>query len=228
MESITTMIEPQIDDYLTTIFGKKKRSKKKIHGSPKDIKKEEHYSYEYLLNRLYSQLNSTKKSNNKTKSNVNIKIPIPIVAKAGRRVAFINFVPVCETLNRSVQHAMSYFIAELSTTANLDGGGRLIFRSNVTQKDIEGIIRSYVKNYVQCNTCKSLNTELIKENRITFIKCNMCNSKRSVVQIKSGFKTTTRADRLAERAVPKRLAERAVPKRLAERTVPSGLTEKKE
>ncbi len=42
--------------------------------------------------------------------------------------------------------------------------------------------------YVTCKTCKSPDTELNKgENRLYFVTCNNCGSRRSVTAIKTGF-----------------------------------------
>lgn len=41
--------------------------------------------------------------------------------------------------------------------------------------------------YVTCKTCKSPDTLLTKENRIFFVACESCGSRRSVNAIKSGF-----------------------------------------
>lgn len=41
--------------------------------------------------------------------------------------------------------------------------------------------------YVTCKTCKSPDTLLTKENRIFFMSCESCGSRRSVNAIKSGF-----------------------------------------
>ena len=42
--------------------------------------------------------------------------------------------------------------------------------------------------YVTCKTCKSPDTELSKgENRLYFLTCNSCGSRRSVTAIKTGF-----------------------------------------
>jgi translation initiation factor 2 subunit 2 len=42
--------------------------------------------------------------------------------------------------------------------------------------------------YVTCKTCRSPDTELNKgENRLYFVTCNSCGSRRSVTAIKSGF-----------------------------------------
>lgn len=42
--------------------------------------------------------------------------------------------------------------------------------------------------YVTCKTCRSPDTELSKgENRLYFVTCNSCGSRRSVTAIKTGY-----------------------------------------
>lgn len=45
----------------------------------------------------------------------------------------------------------------------------------------------YTVEYVTCKTCKSPDTLLSKENRIFFMSCESCGSRRSVNTIKTGF-----------------------------------------
>lgn len=45
-----------------------------------------------------------------------------------------------------------------------------------------------IVEYVACKTCRSHDTELNKgENRLYFVTCNSCSSRRSVTAIKTGF-----------------------------------------
>jgi hypothetical protein len=50
----------------------------------------------------------------------------------------------------------------------------------------------YSAEYVICRTCKSPNTELSKENRLTFKKCKDCGATSTVAAIKSGFRAQTK------------------------------------
>jgi hypothetical protein len=52
-------------------------------------------------------------------------------------------------------------------------------------------VRRYIHEYVTCKTCKSPDTLLAKENRVWFIACESCGSKRSVSAIKTGFQAQT-------------------------------------
>jgi len=147
------------------------------------------YTYEELLARLFSMIQ-------RPEEKVTVKIKPPIVHKEGTtRTAWVNFPQICASINRSAEHVLQFVLAECASTGSLDGNGRLLIRGRFQQKHMERILRHYIVEYVQCHTCKSLETKLQKENRLLFMKCDSCGSTRSVAQIKAGFQATTRATR---------------------------------
>eukprot|EP00027_Filamoeba_sp_ATCC50430_P000305 CAMPEP_0168556768 /NCGR_PEP_ID=MMETSP0413-20121227/9059_1 /TAXON_ID=136452 /ORGANISM="Filamoeba nolandi, Strain NC-AS-23-1" /LENGTH=230 /DNA_ID=CAMNT_0008587737 /DNA_START=112 /DNA_END=804 /DNA_ORIENTATION=- len=148
------------------------------------------YAYEELLNRLYNLLQKP------TDDKGPVKIKVPIVQREGNvKTAWVNFPQTCTSMNRSPEHVMQFFLAETATTGSIDGSGRFIIRGRFQEKHIQKILKSYILEYVQCPTCKSLDTFLHKENRINFLKCRNCGVNRSVAQIKQGFQATTKATR---------------------------------
>ena len=50
---------------------------------------------------------------------------------------------------------------------------------------------SPAEEYVTCHTCRSPDTMLQREIRLTFLQCDNCGSKCSVQSIKSGFQAVT-------------------------------------
>ena len=64
----------------------------------------------------------------------------------------------------------------------------MVIKGRFQAKQIENVLRKYILEYVTCRTCRSPDTELSKgENRLYFITCNSCQSRRSVQAIKTGF-----------------------------------------
>jgi translation initiation factor 2 subunit 2 len=56
------------------------------------------------------------------------------------------------------------------------------------KNDIQKLTNITTVEYVTCKTCRSPDTELNKgENRLYFVTCNSCGSRRSVSAIKTGF-----------------------------------------
>ena len=93
--------------------------------------------------------------------------------------------------NRSMEHVIEYLLTELGTTASVDATKRLIIRGRFQQKQIENILRRYINEYVLCNSCRSLETEMFKENRMQFVRCKSCESTKAVSAIQAGFKAQT-------------------------------------
>ena len=83
----------------------------------------------------------------------------------------------------------------MGTTGSIDGNGRFVIRGRFQPKHIENVLRRYISEYVKCHTCKTPETDLKRENRLLFMICRKCGSKRSVTAIKAGFQATTRASR---------------------------------
>ncbi|CAD5206374.1 unnamed protein product [Bursaphelenchus okinawaensis] len=127
----------------------------------------------------------------------------PQVARAGsKKTAFTNFAEICRLLKRQPKHVLNFLLAELGTTGSIDGNQCLIVKGRFQQKHFESVLRKYIKEYVTCHTCRSSDTELTKDTRLFFLKCNVCNSQCSVTAIKSGFTAM-----VGKRAALRRAAE---------------------
>jgi len=79
----------------------------------------------------------------------------------------------------------------LGTSGSIDGNNQLIIKGRFQQKQIENVLRRYIKEYVTCHTCRSPNTLLQKDSRIFFLQCEACGSRCSVASIKHGFQAVT-------------------------------------
>jgi translation initiation factor 2 subunit 2 len=118
------------------------------------------------------------------------RIPPPQCLREGnRRTIFANIADICKRMKRSDDHVMQFLFAELGTSGSVDGSRRLVIKGRFQQKQIENVLRRYIVEYVTCKTCRSPDTELNKgENRLYFVTCNSCGSRRSVTAIKTGFR----------------------------------------
>ena len=90
-------------------------------------------------------------------------------------------------LHRSQKHMQAFLLAELGTSGSVDANNQLIIKGRFQQKQIEVVLRRYIKEYVACQTCRSPDTILQKDTRLFFLQCETCGSRRSVASIKSGF-----------------------------------------
>merc|ERR1711904_732038 len=145
------------------------------------------YTYDELLD-LVVDLLQTNNPALVEKKKRNIKPP-QMQMLTSKKTMWVNFQEICSMMQRSPEHVMAFFFAELGTDGNMDGNQRLIIR------------RKYVVEYVTCEMCRSPNTCLKKDSgtRLHFLECSDCGSNRSVAQIRSGYHATSRADRRAAR-----------------------------
>jgi translation initiation factor 2 subunit 2 len=121
-----------------------------------------------------------------------VTLPPPLVFREGsKRTIFANIYDQAVRLHRPLDHFKDYLFAELGTNGSVDGSNRLILKGRFQQKQLENVVRRYIHEYVSCKTCKSPDTILGKENRVWFIACESCGSKRSVSAIKTGFQAQT-------------------------------------
>ncbi|KAG6002931.1 hypothetical protein E4U21_002496 [Claviceps maximensis] len=144
--------------------------------------------YTLLLDRFFHQL-SQKNPDHTLTGAKSFKIPPPQCMREGnRKTVFANIADICKRMKRTEDHLTAYLFAELGTNGSVDGSRRLVIKGRFQQKQIEGMVRKYIIEYVTCKTCKSPDTELSKgENRLYFVTCNNCGSRRSVTAIKTGF-----------------------------------------
>lgn len=104
-------------------------------------------------------------------------------------------------MGRSMANVSQFFLAELNTTGDTDGHNRLVLKGRYKPRMFESLMAKFIMNYVKCEMCSSLNTELSRDplTRLYFMSCNTCGSKRSVAAIKSGYHAVGRGDRRRER-----------------------------
>ncbi|GCF01125.1 translation initiation factor eIF-2 beta subunit [Zygosaccharomyces mellis] len=146
-------------------------------------------SYPGLLSRFFNILKTNNPELAGDKSGPKFRIPPPVCLRDGKKSIFSNIQDISEKLQRSPEHLIQYLFAELGTSGSVDGQKRLVIKGKFQSKQMENVLRRYILEYVTCKTCKSINTELKKEqsNRLFFLVCKSCGSTRSVSSIKTGF-----------------------------------------
>lgn len=149
------------------------------------------YQYEDLLYRVFDKMESMGVGKG-SKGSKRIVCKPPLMVRIGtKKSGYQNFGTTCEALSRSTKHVMQYILAETGTSGNLDITNQLILRGRFKPAHMENILREYIKEYVQCATCKSANTILDKIDRLTFMNCHDCSSRRTVLAMNAGFQAIT-------------------------------------
>jgi translation initiation factor 2 subunit 2 len=167
-----------------------------------DVKKDwPDYTYEELLGLVFGIMREKNPDLGGDKKKFVMKPPQ--VARAGsKKTAFTNYAEICKLLKRQPKHVLQFLLAELGTTGSIDGNQCLIVKGRFQQKHFESVLRKYIKEYVTCHTCKSSDTDLIKDTRLYFLQCKTCGSRCSVTAIKTGFTAM-----VGKRAAARRAAE---------------------
>lgn len=149
------------------------------------------YTYDELLTRVFDIIRE-KNPDMVTGEKKKFVMRPPQVLKVGtRKSSFANFADICRLLHRQPKHVLAFLLAELGTSGSVDGNNQLIIKGKYNQKQIENVLRRYIKEYVTCHTCRSPDTLLQKDTRIFFLQCETCGSRCSVASIKSGFQAVT-------------------------------------
>lgn len=149
------------------------------------------YTYEELLNRAFEIMRDKNPDMAAGKKQKFVMRPPQVVKIGAKKTSFANFTEICRMLHRQPKHLLDFLLAELGTSGSVDGNNQLIIKGRFQQKQIENVLRRYIKEYVTCHTCRSPDTILQKDTRLFFLQCETCGSRCSVASIKSGFQAVT-------------------------------------
>lgn len=141
------------------------------------------YSDDYLIGRLLSKVEEDSESKSiVSKKAVFVKA---IITRKYGKTYIENFESVCKSMKKDPEHVREYLekklkknVGEITISAKMV----LIITGSHTSPEIEGHIKNYVRTYVICSEpkCGSDETELIKSNRILYLACKKCNSRKAV------------------------------------------------
>ena len=149
------------------------------------------YTYDELLNLVFNIIRE-KNPDLATGEKKRLVMRPPQVLRVGsKKTSFANFLELCKLLHRPQKHMQAFLLAELGTSGSVDANNQLIIKGRFVQKQLESVLRRYIKEYVACQTCRSPDTILQKDTRLFFLQCETCGSRRSVASIKSGFQAVT-------------------------------------
>ncbi|KAG8891821.1 hypothetical protein FRC01_014499 [Tulasnella sp. 417] len=151
------------------------------HGTDRD------YTYSELLGRIVKTLRAQNPDLSAGGRKRYTIVPPSIHREGNKKTIFANVSEICKRMHREPDHVIQFLFAELGTNGTVDGSQRLVIKGRFQQKQIETVLRRYIVEYVTCKICKSPDTLLSKENRLYFMTCQSCGSRRSVSAIKTGF-----------------------------------------
>lgn len=139
--------------------------------------------YQKLIDELYDIVGNNKE----LFDNKNTNISKPDVKYENRKTFWLNFGKNCNQLNRTVNQLKKYIDKEYGIETSINEKNQLILRGKYVFNLIASVYKKYIKNYVQCSTCKSFNTEIIRNSstRLDYLKClnQKCNTCKAVIKI---------------------------------------------
>lgn len=121
-------------------------------------------------------------------SETKLLIPPPAIGRDGKKTIWSNFGETAAILGRSEEHFSAYVFAELSATGSINEKRQLIFKAGkFTVASLMNVTRQYHATYVKCKSCGSSKTHFAKQDRMDFVVCDVCASRRHVNAISRGF-----------------------------------------
>lgn len=129
--------------------------------------------YEKLLDQAYEKVKKVESSTGR------FEIPRIEGHFEGKKTILTNFFPIASYLRRTPEHFQKFLLKELAASGQIEGD-RLVLNIKVPSVKINNKVNDYAKEFVICKECGKPDTELKKEERLTFINCLACGAKHSV------------------------------------------------
>jgi translation initiation factor 2 subunit 2 len=133
-------------------------------------------SYEEMLKKVMARLPA------KVKERKRFEVPRIEASVMGDKTIVGNFKELLSILNRDAQH-LAKFLAKQLATASWIQGSRLVLQGRLRSELIQGKFEEYVEKYVLCKECGNPDTKLVKERRITFMRCEACGCRYPVAKL---------------------------------------------
>lgn len=131
-------------------------------------------TFEEMLDNVYEQLEEMNQPSRK------LVIPSPVIEQSTTNTYWKNIKKILMVIDRPPDHFVEFLNKELKTgnwvSESKSDGLVLIGKFKIAQ--ITAVLQEYVKKYVVCNICKSLETKLEKnkELRCYKVNCTKCHS----------------------------------------------------
>ena len=130
--------------------------------------------YEKLLKRIEDNLSNAEKQ-----TSTRFELPTVDVMWEGQKTFLRNFAEFPKVLRRDPDKVLQYLSKEFAVPAERMGD-KAMFIGRRDPDDFTRLLQIYVKDYLECPTCKSPDTKIVKENRISFLICEACGAKSTM------------------------------------------------
>ena len=130
--------------------------------------------YEKLLKRIEKNL-----PKNSNLLNARFEIPPVDIMWEGQRTFFRNFAEFPKIMRRDSTKLLQYLSKEFAVPAERIGDTAM-FIGKRDPEDFTRLLKIYINDYIECPTCKSPDTRIEKEKRISFLVCEACGAKSTI------------------------------------------------
>ena len=130
--------------------------------------------YEKLLKKVHDKVSETRKV-----SSSRFELPKVDIMWQGNRTFFRNFSEFPKILRRDPEKVLQYLSKEFATPAQFTGD-KAVFVGKKEPREFDALLARYVKEYLECPTCKSPDTRVERSNRVNFLVCEACGAKSSL------------------------------------------------
>ncbi len=131
------------------------------------------YDYDELLQRARKDLPD------EIADHERFQIPEVESFQEGNTTIVTNFGEISNMIDREQDEILKYLLRELGTAGEKDEG-RILFKGKIGSKKIQEKLDDYIGKYVLCSECDRPDTRLVKEGRITILKCDACGAHRPI------------------------------------------------
>ncbi len=128
--------------------------------------------YERLLGRVYEKIPP------KSGSGV-LELPEPQIIRVGTQTIVKNFREIAQKLKREPDLVARYLMKELASAGSYEeGSGQLVLSVKVSGKVLKQVLDIFVKNYVRCPTCGSIDTHIERRGKVWVLVCEACGAEQ--------------------------------------------------
>ena len=137
--------------------------------------------YNFLLDNIFQQFENDQIFTNQVNEPKITKPKICYDFKI-RRTIWSNFTKNCNELSRDINSVKLFIEKELSNVSSINGNNELLIKGKYNSNMIMNVFKKYIKTYIQCNCCSSIQTEIIRDNITKFdiLKCSKCKAERTI------------------------------------------------
>uniref|UniRef100_A0A8C2QLA8 Eukaryotic translation initiation factor 2 subunit 2 n=1 Tax=Cricetulus griseus TaxID=10029 RepID=A0A8C2QLA8_CRIGR len=180
--------EPPEPEDLDIMLGNKKKKKKNVKFPDEDEILEKDKALEDEDSKNDYGISFSNQTGPAWKSKFVMKSS-QVVQVGTKKTSFVNCTDICK--HHQPKHLLTFLLADFGPSGSIDGNNQLVIKGRFQQKQIENVLRIYIKECVTCHMCQSRDTILQKDTRLYFLQCETCHSRSSVASIKTGFQTVT-------------------------------------